>query len=579
MPRLKPILLLLLSLILACGVEPAQDAPEYELVTREDALTIPARGTASTLDFGTWNIEWFGSTSNGPTNETLQLQNVRDVISGTDLDIWGLQEVVDANHFRNLVSQLPGYAGLLANDASVLNGSAYYSASEQKVAFIYKTSLATVKDARIILTSSDYDFAGRPPLQVTFSVSLNGTTEDLVVIVFHAKAFNDDASWQRRSNASQALKSYLDSTHPTSKVMVLGDYNDDLDVSITPGKPSPYQNFVNDSLNYFPPTKALSDAGISTTVKYPDAVDHQLVTNEVRALYVAGSVESYRVDQYIPSYGTTTSDHFPVLTRFNWGNGGGTTPTVQLTAPNGGESWAAGSTQSITWTASHVSNVALHYSLDNGGSWTLITSATVATASSYAWTVPGTASTQARVRVSDASNASISDISDAPFSIVSSTASGAVFMNEILANEPGSDTAQEFIEVVNTTSSTVDLSGWTLSDAVGVRHTFASGTLVGAGKVFLVYGKASAIPGHLKNVSVGASTGTLSLNNGGDTVTLARSNGAVVDSVTYSSTLASQDGVSMNRDPDVSATGGFVLHTRLSSLASSAGTRANGSAF
>jgi len=318
MSRLRLFLLLLASLAAACGGDPEDFAPEPSLATREDAITVPAKGTASTLDFGNWNIEWFGSTSNGPTNESLQLSNVRDVINGANLDIWGLQEVVSTTSFNNLVSQLPGYAGLLASASTVTSGSTYYSSSEQKVGLLYKTSVASVVSARIILTSSDYDFAGRPPLEVKLRVSLNGRTEDLVVIVLHAKCCTDSTSWQRRSNASVALKSYLDSTYPTTKVMVFGDWNDDLDTSITSGKASPYKNFVDDSLDYTFPTQALTDARISTTASYPDAIDHQLVTNELRASYVSGSVEAYRVDQYISNYSNTTSDHFPVLSRYTW---------------------------------------------------------------------------------------------------------------------------------------------------------------------------------------------------------------------------------------------------------------------
>jgi endonuclease/exonuclease/phosphatase family metal-dependent hydrolase len=317
---LRRSVLLLVSLLVACGGDPAWEdlSPESSFATREDAVTIPAQGTASTLDFGCWNIEWFGSTSNGPTNETLQLQNVRDVILGSDLDIWGVEEVVSSTAFNNLKSQLPGYAGFLANDASVTSGSSYYSSSEQKVGILYKPSVASVLSARIILTNYDYDFAGRPPLEVKLRVTLNGATRDVVVIVLHAKAFSDTAGWQRRLNASNALKSYLDSTYPTTQVIVLGDFNDDVDTSITAGKASPYKNFVDDSLDYFFPTKALSDAKISTTASYPDTIDHHLITNELQALYVAGSVKAYRVDAYISNYANTTSDHFPVLSRYTW---------------------------------------------------------------------------------------------------------------------------------------------------------------------------------------------------------------------------------------------------------------------
>src|SRR5882672_3122642 len=59
------------------------------------AYTVPAQGTATSLDIGNWNLEWFGDPNNGPINDALQESNVRDVIAGADLDIWGLEEVVD----------------------------------------------------------------------------------------------------------------------------------------------------------------------------------------------------------------------------------------------------------------------------------------------------------------------------------------------------------------------------------------------------------------------------------------------------------------------------------------------------
>lgn len=51
-----------------------------------------------------------------------------------------------------------------------------------------------------------------------------------------------------------------------------------------------------------------------------------------------------------------------------------------------------------------------------------------------------------------------------------------VVLNEILANEPGSDVNGEFIELVNIGNATTDLTGWTLSDSVMVRHTFIRDT-------------------------------------------------------------------------------------------------------
>lgn len=357
-----------LSLLALAACDPALTTPHArgpsDVPVFAATGTIPAEGTSSTLDFGTWNIEWFGDTSNGPSNEALQLENVRDAIAMTDLDLWGLQEVVNDAAFDNLVSQLPGYDGFLANDPLVTDGAAYYSdynGTEQKVGFIYKTGVATLQSARIILTAYNYEFAGRPPLEANFSVTVNGTTESIVVIVLHAKAGAQAADYDRRLAGSEALKSYLDSTYPTQRVIVIGDFNDDVDASIVRSKgASPYANFVNDSADYTFPTGALSAAGISTTVNYSDAVDHHLATNEFMATYVASSAKVLPVEQYFVDYGFTTSDHYPVSTRYTVGtsSGGNTAPTASFTytctelvcAFTDGSSDSDGSISSRSWT-------------------------------------------------------------------------------------------------------------------------------------------------------------------------------------------------------------------------------------
>jgi len=536
---------------------------------------VPGKGTETTLDIASWNIEWFGDTSNGPTNEALQLQNARDVIAGADMDIWGVAEIVSLAQWNSLKAQLPGYAGFIAKEPNVVNGAAFYSDfsnTEQNVGILYKTSIATVTDARVILTANDFDFAGRPPLQVKLSVTLNGATEDIVVIVLHAKCCSDSDSWTRRRNAANALKSYLDANFPTQKVWVIGDFNDDVDTSIATGHASPYANFVNDTARYRFPTKALSDSGIASTTSFPDTIDHHLNSNEANGAYVAGSVEVFRVDQFIPNYGATTSDHYPVLSRYTFGSGGGgTTPRVTVVSPNGGESLPGGSVQNITWTSSNVANVRIEYTLDNGANWNVIVS-DLASTGSFAWTLPTTSTSAARVRVSDMASTA-TDQSDGTFTITGAPAQ--VIINEIRANEPGSNTAGEFVELVNVGGAAANIGGWTISDGTAVRHTFAAGTTLNPGKAVVVFGGASAIPAGLSN-ALAASSGGLSLNNDGDTVSVKDGAGVVKNRFTYTSALSGTDGVSMNRNPDGTAAGAFALHTSISSAQSSPGVRASG---
>jgi endonuclease/exonuclease/phosphatase family metal-dependent hydrolase len=279
---------------------------------------VPDAGGAFPLQVGNWNIEWFGDpgTGRGPSNEQLQLDNVRTIISGVGADFWGLQEVVDVGHFNALKQGLPGYDGFVANDARVVNGSTYYSTFEQKLAVLYKSSVVQVLGAEVILGSSSYDFGTRPPLRLDLRVTRNGASVDMVAILLHMKAETAQADYERRKAAGAALKQYLDTVLPTARVLVLGDWNDDVDTSITSGQPTPYQNFLDAPAAYTFLTQTLSQS-VGSQVRYSSFVDHQLVTNELAHSYVGNSSMVLRPS--IQNYGETTSDHYPVLSRFDLG--------------------------------------------------------------------------------------------------------------------------------------------------------------------------------------------------------------------------------------------------------------------
>jgi beta-lactamase superfamily II metal-dependent hydrolase len=250
-------------------------------------------------------------------------------------------------------------------------------------------------------------------------------------------------------------------------------------------------------------------------------------------------------------------------------------PSLAVTAPNGGESWSGGSTQTITWTKANVGGVTVAYSLDNGATWTTLASGVTGT--SLSWTVPGTATTQGRVLVTDTAHGAPSDQSDGTFTITASTPARVV-LNEILANEPGSSTAGECVEIANVGGTPIDISGWRIIVGGTTRHTFASGTTLLNGKAMVVFGAASGIPPGTPG-AVAASSGSLGLTNSGNTVAVRGATGPTIDSFTYGSSLAGVDGVSMNRNPDATADAPFVLHTQISSLDASPGWRADGSSF
>jgi len=96
-------------------------------------------------------------------------------------------------------------------------------------------------------------------------------------------------------------------------------------------------------------------------------------------------------------------------------------PIIIVISPNGGESWAVGSTKSITWlSAGFGGNVKIEYSTDNNSTWTEITGST-ANNGTYAWLIPDAVSETCLVRVSSVDDGTLVDLSDDVFSIVAAS--------------------------------------------------------------------------------------------------------------------------------------------------------------
>ncbi len=136
----------------------------------------------------------------------------------------------------------------------------------------------------------------------------------------------------------------------------------------------------------------------------------------------------------------------------------------------------------------------------------------------------------------------------------------------------------EFVEIYND-SLPFDISGFTLSDASQVRHTFPAGTIVPSRGVIVVFGGGTptgSFGGALVQTATG---GQLNLNNAGDMLTLrdAAGNTIAVFDVTP---LSDNPNEAYTRDPDI--TGAFIQHSAVPAANGalfSPGTRVNGSNF
>jgi len=136
-----------------------------------------------------------------------------------------------------------------------------------------------------------------------------------------------------------------------------------------------------------------------------------LIAEETSSRYITGSTF------------TSTETEYEQDTTFDLDIGGTITLSqasaiLSITSPNGGELWTAGSTHNITWNHSGAAldNVKLALSTDNGSNFIPIVSST-SNDGTYEWTVPGSASEECLVRISDPSDPTANDVSNAVFRI------------------------------------------------------------------------------------------------------------------------------------------------------------------
>lgn len=307
--------------------------------------SVAVKGTSidplRTLEVVNWNMEWFGSSDPtlGPSNKAQQKANAQIILPAIGADLYALVEVVDTAALGNIVrNSMPGYNYIICNYGS--HGNPFESgaspmSSLQKEAFVYNTAVINNIDTTSLLsngvntaadlTNPNYSYwsSGRYPFMMTADVNLGGIVKRIHFVAVHAKANTSPTatSYDRRKNGAIALHDYLNTQYPDDPIIILGDFNDDLDSTITDGispRYSSYKVFTDDAAAFTSPTlTALSLTGKKSTVSYNDVIDHVVVSNELKPFFLNASATVLTdVASLVANYGSTTSDHYPIFTRF-----------------------------------------------------------------------------------------------------------------------------------------------------------------------------------------------------------------------------------------------------------------------
>lgn len=288
------ILIIVLLIITACGKNTVLNTPDI------DPSSINF-GTPQTLDVITWNLRTFP--------QGTDLEALKQIILALNVDIIAFQEIMDYTTFIDMASDIPNY-----------NACIYSATDTYRLAYLYDTRTVTVNNQYTIYENDSNPFP-RPP----YILDITWENDNYLIINNHLKAFGDNYidennNWDeevRRRLACMKLDSYISTNLPNSKVIVLGDMNDQI---AEPPEYNVFLNFINKSDEYYFVDMPIAVSPNYNNVSYPNSfshIDHILITNELFADFEQGGsycktilAENWMLNWN--TYSSTISDHRPV---------------------------------------------------------------------------------------------------------------------------------------------------------------------------------------------------------------------------------------------------------------------------
>ena len=285
-----------------------------------DATTL---GKDKTLDIVSWNIEWFGAPgkSKSASSFSEQLDAVSAKIIEFDADVYALQELVsddlNGDYLQPLVDKLnelagsDSYAGIMGPRYSHDDSDPSTEYPAQRVCYVYnKTSVSKLNDFSMFSDeyqggstssidgytgdASKFWASGRLPYFFEAEVNINGASERIAFVNIHAKCCYQNHA--RKLADAKYLLNALNTDYPNDNLVILGDYNDYLEGSMSSGKASPYASWFETG-DYF-------DHVLTSTTN----IDHISISNE---LYDEYEILTNNTSQA----NTSISDHHPIMLR------------------------------------------------------------------------------------------------------------------------------------------------------------------------------------------------------------------------------------------------------------------------
>ncbi len=287
-------LVLLSTVLFGCG--------KNTNITPPDDEEILLFGTDASLEVVSWNLRTY------PLSEG-SIQTLAQIIPQMKVDVIAFQEIMDYSAFYQLEDLIPNYEAYV-----------YNATSEYRLAYLYNTRTVQVNDAYTIFTEDSNPFPRAP-----YVLDFNFQDQNIIVIDNHLKAYGDNFidetdAWDeeyRRRLACQMLDQYIVDNFADDKVIVVGDFNDQI---AEPVEYNVFLSFIDKPLEYVFADMSIALNPSYNTVSYPASnshIDHVLLTNELfESFNRTGSVcRVIKVEDYMgnwSNYSDQISDHRPL---------------------------------------------------------------------------------------------------------------------------------------------------------------------------------------------------------------------------------------------------------------------------
>jgi len=281
------------------GVFSDDENIKYIEISKTNNWDVPNFSDLGKHNIATWNCEFF------PTAADSTIIALNEVINDMQLDIIAFQEIKERGWFYKLMQTLPDYSFVISKQSSFMDQAMIYKKDNYKLVKVTE-----------LFAESDYNYAGRPPLQC--DIYSKKDNRKISLINLHMKCC--DSGLNRRKKAAKMLYDYLDykiSENTDVGYIVLGDWNDDLKDA---ENEHCFNDFLNDDRYFFPTFDITYDISQASYPKEPyvSFLDHILVSKNLFSN--SYNIQTIKLDEFMGGfkvYENYISDHLPVLLSFD----------------------------------------------------------------------------------------------------------------------------------------------------------------------------------------------------------------------------------------------------------------------